>query len=170
MSSDWFFIICQGSVVASGLVSGVFLTFSDFVMRSLKAAGVEAGIKVMQIINRQVYATVFMVLLLGMSAVSLFSVVYVGLWGSGAISPMIVAGGLLYVVGVFGVTLVFNVPMNNRLETMDPASVQAMDYWTRVYLPRWTFWNSVRTVASAGSAICILIACLWQAQGQAVLG
>jgi len=170
MSSDWFFFICQGSIVASGLVSGVFLTFSDFVMRSLKGAGAESGIKVMQIINREVLTTLFMVLLLGMAAVSLFLAGYAGLWISGPVSLMIVVGGLLYLVGVFGVTLVFNVPMNHRLETMDCASNEAMDYWARIYLPRWTFWNSVRTAASAAAAICFLIACLWHAQGQAILG
>lgn len=170
MSSDWFFFICQGSVVASGLVSGVFLTFSDFVMRSLKAAGAESGIKVMQVINREVVATLFMVLLLGMAAVCLLLVGYAGLWISGSSTTMIVVGGLLYLVGVFGVTLVFNVPMNNRLEALDCTSDQAMDYWTAIYLPRWTFWNSVRTAASAGTAICFLIACLWHAQGQAISG
>lgn len=170
MSSDWFFIVCQGSVVASGLVSGVFLTFSDFVMRSLKSAGANSGIMVMQIINREVFATLFMVLLLSMSALSLFMAAYAWLWVAGSVSVVIVVGGVLYVVGVFGVTLVFNVPMNNRLEAMDHASAQAADYWTKIYLPRWTFCNSVRTAASAGTAICFLIACLWQSQGQATLG
>jgi len=170
MSFDWFFFICQGAIVAASLVSGVFLTFSDFVMRSLRGAGAESGIKVMQIINREVLATLFMVLLLGLAVVSLFLAGYAGLWISGSVSAMVVVGSLLYLVGVFGVTLVFNVPMNQRLETMDCASNEAMDYWARIYLPRWTFWNSVRTAASAGTAICILIACLWHGQGQAISG
>lgn len=167
MSFDWFFIVCQAAVVASGLVSGVFLTFSDFVMRSLKAAGADSGIRVMQIVNREVYATMFMVLLLGMSALCLFMAAYAWFAGTGFAFALIAVGSAVYIVGVFCVTLVFNVPMNNRLEALDHTSAQAADYWTEIYLPRWTFWNSFRTAASAGSAVIFLIACLWQVQGQA---
>ena len=41
-----------------------------------------------------------------------------------------IAGGLLYVVGMFVVTMVFNVPLNNALAAVDPASPEgtgAMD-------------------------------------------
>ena len=72
MTSIWFFIVCEISVIACGLVSGVFLTFSDFVMRSLDGARTAAGVEVMQVINREVFRSVFMFLLLGMSALSPF--------------------------------------------------------------------------------------------------
>ena len=52
--------------MATGLVAGVFLTFSDFVMKSLFAAEPAAGTEAMQIINRKVYNSIFMVLLIGM--------------------------------------------------------------------------------------------------------
>ena len=70
MTSTWFFIVLEISVIACGLVSGVFLTFSDFVMRSLDRAETAAGIEVMQVINREVFRSIFMFLLLGMSALS----------------------------------------------------------------------------------------------------
>lgn len=41
--------------VAYGLVAGVFLTFSDFVMRSLGAVTPASGIAAIQSINRRVY-------------------------------------------------------------------------------------------------------------------
>ena len=44
-------LLCQGAVIACALVVGVFLTFSDFVMRSLNWSSPEAGIEVMQSIN-----------------------------------------------------------------------------------------------------------------------
>lgn len=166
MSSDWFFVLCQVSVIAFALVSGIFLTFSDFVMRSLKAGGAEAGIKIMQIINREVFATLFMVLLLGLSALSPFMIAYAWFGGVNAASVLVVAGSALYIVGVFAVTLVFNVPMNKRLGAMDHTSAEAAAYWTTIYLPRWTLWNSVRAAAAAGAAICFLIASL----GQAIAG
>ena len=56
--------------LAAALVAGVFLTFSDFVMPSLFAAAPSAGTEAMQIINRKVYRSIFMVLLIGLIPVS----------------------------------------------------------------------------------------------------
>jgi uncharacterized membrane protein len=159
MMSAWFFILCEISVIACALVSGVFLTFSDFVMRSLDGAKTAAGIEVMQVINREVFKSIFMFLLLGMSALSPFLIGYAYFRVAGSAADWIMAGGALYLAGVFVVSLVFNVPMNNRLEARDYASTEAAAYWTSTYLPRWTFWNYVRAIAAAGSAICYLVAC-----------
>ena len=102
MMADWFLVVSQVSVISCGLVAGVFLTFSDLVMKSLAAPRPAGGIECMQVINRKVFKTVFMVLLLGMSA----------------LAPLLV-GGAIYLVGVLLVTLIFNVPMNQRLDALD---------------------------------------------------
>ena len=57
------------------------------------------------------------------------------------------AGGVLYVIGMFVVTMVFNVPLNNALAAVDPASPEAAPLWAR-YLTDWTLWNHVRTISS----------------------
>ncbi|MBL4907636.1 MAG: DUF1772 domain-containing protein [Sneathiella sp.] len=165
MTSTWFFVLLEISVIACGLVSGVFLTFSDFVMRSLDGAKTSAGVEVMQVINREVFRTVFMVLLLSMSALSPFLMGYAYFRIAGPTSALIMIGGALYFAGVFGVSLIFNVPMNNHLDTKGHSSPEAATYWTTIYFPQWTFWNYVRALASAGSAICFLIAGVWLAQG-----
>ena len=158
MTSTWFFIVLEISVIACGLVAGVFLTFSDFVMRSLDSSRPAAGVEVMQVINREVFRTVFMVLLLGMSAASPLLAGYAYLTLSGPASAWVVAGGALYLGGVFGVTLVFNVPMNQRLDAMDCSGAGAVSYWATTYMPRWSFWNHVRAIASAAASVCFLVA------------
>ena len=170
MTSTWFLIVCEFSVIACGVVSGVFLTFSDFVMRSLDRAKSAAGVEVMQAINREVIRSVFMVLLLGMSALSPFLIGYAYFRVAGPASVLIMAGGAIYLAGVFAVTLVFNVPMNKRLDAKDYSGAEAATYWMNTYMPRWTSWNYVRAIASAGSAICYLIAGVWLAQGTIATG
>ena len=101
MSPDWIFVVLQVSVIACAMVGGVFLTFSDFVMRSLAASTSEGGIEAMQIINRKVYRTVFMVLLLGMAALSPVLIGTAVLAVSGPASTWMIVGGALYLVGVF---------------------------------------------------------------------
>jgi hypothetical protein len=63
--------VFAGTAFAMALVAGVFMAFSDFVMRSLRVAAPGAGIEAMQQINREVYGSVFLVGLLGLVPVSL---------------------------------------------------------------------------------------------------
>ncbi len=170
MTTTWFLIVIQISVIACGVVSGVFLTFSDFVMRSLERAETTAGIEVMQVINREVFRSVFMFLLLGMSALSPFLFGYAYFNIASPASALIMIGGATYFAGVFVVSLVFNVPMNNRLDAREYSGADAATYWMNTYLPHWTFWNYVRAIASAAAAVCFLIAGVWLAQGTIVLG
>ena len=78
--------VLAAASIAAGLVAGVFLTFSDFVMRSLGASAPAAGMEAMQQINRKVYRSVFMVLLLGLVPVSLAIAVYAAVSGGSAAS------------------------------------------------------------------------------------
>lgn len=159
--SLWFFILSQFSVIACAIVGGAFLTFSDFVMRSLDRANTDAGIEVMQVINREVFNFVFMALFLGMTALSPLMIGYAVIYLSDPGAALIMLAGGIYLVGVFGVTMVFNVPMNKQLVTLDHASQEAAAYWKNTYFPKWTLWNTVRTIASIASASCYLIAGTW---------
>ncbi|TCS47559.1 putative membrane protein [Primorskyibacter sedentarius] len=165
--STTFFILLQLSILAYALVAGVFLAFSDFIMRSLALTGGAGGVEAMQVINREVFRWVFMALFLGMAAVSL---VIVGYGATNLAHPsggMILLAGLLYLIGCFGVTVFFNVPMNEALAGMNLSEDATRAYWTRTYLPRWTFWNTVRTLACGASAALLLFGLLSMTQAQA---
>lgn len=165
--SPFFFLLLQTAILAYALVGGVFLAFSDFIMRSLAKTGGAGGVDAMQVINREVFRWVFMVLFIGMAPVSLLIAGYAGMFlGSGPGVLMMVAG-LVYVIGCFGVTVFFNVPMNEKLAGMDVAAPATQEYWSGTYLPRWTFWNTVRTVACAVSAALLMFGLLWFTQIQA---
>jgi len=166
MSTVFFFLI-QFAILAYALVSGVFLAFSDFIMRSLALTGGHGGVEAMQIINREVFRWVFMALFLGMAAVSVVVAGYGAFGVSGPAGTLIMMAGLVYSIGTFGVTVFFNVPMNEALAGMEMSSETTRDYWLQTYVPRWTFWNSVRTLASAASAALLLFGLLWMTQSQA---
>jgi uncharacterized membrane protein len=56
-----------------------------------------------------------------------------------------------------GVTMLFNVPLNDQLAAVAPAREAAL--WSR-YLDVWTAWNHVRTLAPILSAILFTAALL----------
>jgi len=163
MFADWLLYACVIAALASGLVAGVFLTFSDFVMRSLIAAHPEGGIEAMQNINRKVYRSVFLVLFMATAPMSVALAVYASVALTGATAVWIVAGAATYVISVFLVTILCNVPMNRRLDQMDHAAAETAGYW-RVYGSVWTRWNHVRTAGSLATSVCFLIAGVTLAQ------
>lgn len=152
-TSVWMGVV-SGLVVA--LLGGTFLAFSDFLMRSFAKTRPAGAIEAMQVLNREIMRSIFMVFFLGMGPLSILWMFFAWARGMG----WLLAGGAVYLVGVFAVTVVCNVPMNRRLDALLPDSEQAQRYWKDTYLPRWTRWNTVRTVACLVSSLCFLRAAL----------
>ncbi len=144
---------------ATFMVSGVFLSFSDFTMRSLRLATPQAGSQSMQILNREVFRTIFIVLLVGMAPIALAIAAFAFLWPPMAGATLLIVGSLSYILGVFAVTIFGNVPMNERLAAMPDGSDAAQNYWP-AYYKGWTRFNHARTLFSFLAALCYLLAAL----------
>ena len=143
----------------AALVAGVFLTFSDFVMWSLRSTEARAGVEAMQSINRGVLRSVFMALLLGSAFVSIAIAGIAWLGVDGAAAGWMAAGSAAYLAGVMAVTVLRNVPMNERLDGYDYRSWAAQFYWPS-YCRSWTRWNHVRSGAALVAAGCYFVGAL----------
>jgi uncharacterized membrane protein len=77
-------------------------------------------------------------------------------WGE-RYAALVLAAGVLYLVGTIGVTIACNVPLNNRLAKLHPQSTGAASYWDE-YLTQWTAWNHLRTLAALATAALLTIA------------
>jgi uncharacterized membrane protein len=157
MNERWLFALTLVAALGSALIAGVFFAFSTFVMKALGRIPPAQGIAAMQSINIVVINPAFMAAFLGTAVDS------VVLAGTGLLarnlpgSGYLIAGALLYVIGVFLVTMLFNVPRNNALAAVDPASAEGSRLWTD-YLVTWTAWNHVRTLAALGAAAAFIMA------------
>jgi uncharacterized membrane protein len=141
------------SAIGCGLLAGLYFAFSAFIMTALGRIGQAAGIAAMNAINIAIVQSLFMPIFLATSAASAALAVIALLRWSEPGAMAMVAGGALYVLGMFVVTMIFNVPLNDALAAADPASHEATLLWAR-YLTDWTLWNHVRTVSS--TAACAL--------------
>lgn len=149
-------IFMQLTVIAFAFVGGVFLAFSDFIMRSLTRTSTTGGVEAMQSINREVFRWVFMTVFLGLVPASLMIIVYGGVIVGHAAGLLMAGAGVVYVIGCFGVTVLCNVPLNTALASMNASALSTQEFWTGTYLPRWTFWNTVRTLACGVSALLLM--------------
>jgi uncharacterized membrane protein len=145
------------SALGCGLIAGVFFAFSTFVMKALARLPAPQGITAMQSINVAVITPSFMAAFLGTAAAC---VVLVGAALRSWTRPgaaFLLAGSLLYLIGTLLVTMVFNVPRNDALAAVDPASPDGSMLWTR-FVDSWTAWNHVRTAAALAAAAALTIA------------
>jgi hypothetical protein len=53
-------------------------------------------------------------------------------------------------------TIVYHVPRNDALATLEPNDASAVDHWRR-HTKTWTAWNHVRTVAPLAAATLLTI-------------
>ncbi|GAB4517300.1 MAG: DUF1772 domain-containing protein [Amphiplicatus sp.] len=145
------------SAIGCGLVAGLYFAFSTFVMTALGRIDQAAGVAAMNSINAVILKSLFMPLFFGTTAAALaLAAIAIFRWSAPG-APAMLAGGALYVLGMFVVTVVFNVPLNNALAAADPAGAEAAPVWAR-YLKDWTMWNHVRTLASTGAAALFIAA------------
>jgi uncharacterized membrane protein len=138
------------------LIGGVYFAFSTFVMRALGGLDQAAGASAMRAINETILHSLFMPLFFGTTAACVILPVLALVAGTlpGTGLTLLAAG--LYLVGMFGVTVAFNVPMNNALASAPEGGDQALPVWRR-YLRGWTLWNHVRTVASIIAGLLYMV-------------
>ena len=145
------------SALGTGLVAGIFFAFSAFIMTALGRLTPEGGISAMQSINVVVLNPVFFFVFFGTAVLSLVLAIAALIGWSGASAPYLLAGSLLYLIGTILVTIVFNVPLNNRLASVSAKSAEGASVWKR-YLSAWTAWNHVRTAASLAASASFIMA------------
>ena len=145
------------TTLGCALMAGLFFIFSNTVMRALSHLHPKEGISAMQSINRVIQNLLFLSVFIGTAVGSLCLLISLIWRWDQADSIYLLFGGLLYLVGVMFITIRFNVPMNNLLDSFEPEDSKASEYWA-IYLKRWTQWNHVRAVTSLLSTAAFIMA------------
>ena len=146
--------IIVASITGAGLVTGLLFAFSNFVMRALADLPSEKGMFAMQRINETIINPIFMVLFLGTPILCSVIAVISGLKINEPGNLFLLVGALAYIIGPFGITMLFNVPLNNLLACADVSD--ANDIWP-MYQKKWQRWNHIRTYIGVVSVVFIAI-------------
>ncbi len=135
------------AAIGAGLMAGVYFAFSAFIMRAFDRLGADRAADAMNAINEVILRSWFMALFFGstllyaiLAAFAVFDPDLAGRW-------ILFAAGAVYVVGMFLCTVVFNVPLNNRLAASAENDDLKADTWKH-YVVYWTRWNHLRTLCS----------------------
>ena len=134
--------IVIAAITGAGVITGLLFAFSNFVMQALAKLPDDQGMFAMQQINEKIINPIFVLLFLGTPLLCAIICVnaLLSLGSSGSLFLLI--GASLYLIGPFGITMLFNVPLNNQLAegSLEDASKHWPDYQIR-----WQRWNHVRS-------------------------
>jgi uncharacterized membrane protein len=135
---------------SSGLMAGLFFAYACSVNPGLGRLSDASYLAAMQSINRAILNPVFLLVFMGTAIL-----LPIGTWRifeRPASLPfyLLLAASILYVVCVFGFTMVGNVPLNDRLDAFDlsAASPEALTHFRTAFEGPWNAWNMVRTLAA----------------------
>ncbi len=142
------------AITGSGVVTGLLFAFSNFVMRALQDLPTEQGMFAMQRINETIINPIFLIFFMGTPVLCLIIVVVsafeIGFPGH----VCFFAGAVAYLLGLFGITMLFNVPLNNKLA--GTALNESAEAWP-LYQKKWQWWNHIRTYMGILSVLLLAL-------------
>lgn len=144
------------AILATALNAGLFFIFSVCIMAAFARLPPAEGAAAMNAINAVIQNPLFFSAFFGATLLSLVLAV-LGYMQGGAAGLMAAAGGVIFLVAVFGMTVVFNVPLNDALAAAPAGSAEQATLWQR-YLDVWVMWNHVRTLGSLAAVALLALA------------
>lgn len=144
------------------LVAGFLFAFAVVIMPGYKSLDNEEFIRAFQVIDKiiQNNQPLFMLVWVGSLLVMIVSLIMGFYQLSGLELLLLVSAAILYLFGVQLPTIINNIPLNNKLQTIEVDVIGEADAKnTREnFEARWNFWNLVRTVVSSlVSALLIIL-------------
>ncbi|QQS41380.1 MAG: DUF1772 domain-containing protein [Acidobacteriota bacterium] len=145
------------------LVAGFLFAFAVVVMPGVGKMDDLRFVETFRAIDRVIQnnSPLFLLVWAGSGVGSIASAVVGLLYLQGVALAFTLTGCAVFIALVHVPTVAVNVPLNNRLQALDPEklSVEELKEARNAFEKPWLFWNTVRTVASV-LALAMLLACL----------
>jgi uncharacterized membrane protein len=142
------------AITSSGVVTGLLFAFSNFVLRALQDLPAEHGMFAMQRINKTIINPIFLIFFMGTPLLCLIIGVLSALELSAPGYAFFLGGAVVYLLGPFGITMFFNVPLNNTLA--ETALTESAEAWP-LYRKKWQRWNHIRTYMGILSVLLLAL-------------
>lgn len=150
------------ATTTTGLSAGLLFGYQVSVIPAFKTLSDAEYIAAMQAINVAIQNSVFGATFLGPA---LFLPVAAYMHRSTPTSlrfKLLVAAALLYIVGTLGITFGANIPLNDTLAafSLHSSTPQQAAIARSAFQGPWNNWHLIRTFASLGSLVLVIVACL----------
>jgi uncharacterized membrane protein len=139
------------TLIITGLIAGLFLGWTVTVIPGTKEVSDTVYLETMQSINNKIINPAFFVLFFGPMPLLIYQAINLELNN--------ILAAICYTLGTIGVTLVKNVPLNNKVENtqLDKLSEGQKSKLRQEYEPTWNFWHNIRTACSVIAFILVAL-------------
>lgn len=149
------------SALLCSLVAGFVLSFAIVVMPGIKKLGIADFLKSIKAMDGiiQNNQPLFMLVWLG-SAIALLCSTLLGIWQlDGPDLVLLIFACAMYFLGVQLPTITINIPLNNRLQSLNLSTATESDLQVIVDLfeSRWLRWNAIRTVVATLTTLMLFV-------------
>jgi uncharacterized membrane protein len=146
----------------TALIAGLFYAYSCSVNPGLGKLSDKEYINAMNSINVAILNPVFFTSFMGTLILLSLSAYLNYTPGFNTRFILLFIAALVYAIGVFGVTMFGNVPLNDALANFNAttASTKEMADHRMMFEGPWNFLHNIRTIANIISLILVIISCL----------
>jgi uncharacterized membrane protein len=144
-------IIFASALLLTGLMTGIFFTWSNAVKPGIGKLSDLEYLRALKSMNRAILNNTFKIIFLGaIISVGLLPVLYFNLYSQNVFWLFLFAL-IIYSIGVFGVTLIGNIPLNELLDKtkLESISLEEIKSLRRTIEIRWNNLNLIRCISSA---------------------
>jgi uncharacterized membrane protein len=151
-------LVLAGTLTA--LVTGLYFGFAVSVNGGLHRLNDIEYVKAVQSINAVIQNPIFLVSFIG-PVILLPLATLLQRDANSMQFALLLASSVLYITGSFGLTMVGNVPLNQKLARFDvtKASDSEISHARASFEKPWNRLHTIRTIASIAATILILVAC-----------
>ena len=156
-------IILATAILLTGLMAGIFFTWSNAVKPGIGKLSDIEYLRSLQSMNRVILNKAFIGIFLGaVIAVALVPIAHFKLFPDNIFWLFILAL-VTYWIGVFGVTVLGNIPLNELLDksNLDTMSINELKILRSSIEVKWNNFNLVRSISSGLSFILLIISYLF---------
>jgi len=145
------------TIAIVGLSAGLFYAWSVSVIPGTKKLPDLTYLQTMQSINKAILNPAFFLVFMGSIVLLVLSIWQY--YPNKTAFLLLLAAGLFYLVGTFGVTALGNVPLNNALEALNLTDMDAKG-WAAFRQHYEVKWNKLHTIRTVNAVIAFLLALL----------
>jgi uncharacterized membrane protein len=155
-------IILALAILLTGLMAGIFFTWSNAVKPGIGKLSDIEYLRALQSMNRVILNNAFKIIFLGaIIVVALVPVFYFNLYPKN-IFWLFVFTLVIYWIGVFGVTVSGNIPLNEILDKTNLESITSEEIKTlrKSIEVKWNNFNLIRCISSGITFILLIVSFL----------
>jgi uncharacterized membrane protein len=152
-------ILLLSTILLTALLAGLFYAWSCSVMPGLARLSDTHYLHAMQAMNRAILNPVFFLSFLGSSALLPLCAWQQARSLGTAGAVLVIAAAVIHWIGMMGVTVLGNIPINNMLDSTDLGSASAgeLSKLRAALQGTWVRLNNVRTAAMILTVVLLLI-------------